>query len=130
MMKRKQLAIGGLILFVTGMLLVPAMHKLELANATGCEATCLPCGLADHGNNGATASHGEQNESGNGRSERQRHDSSSCSICHLAKTPVNTVFVAIQMPQCEIVSASFPMAPRAPDFSIPRMIPFSCGPPA
>jgi len=130
MTKKRHLAFGGLLVFVTGTLLVPAMHRLELARAGAASAdVCHSC-----------CSHGDSREHVNGREtpersrdshpQRKPHDPSTCSICQLAKTPVNTAVVAIALPQFAPVEIALPAVPSQPNFKTPRLLPFSCGPPA
>ena len=127
---RKRLGIIGLLVFVTGTLLVPAMHRLELARAEAArEDVCHSC-----------CSHDQSREQANGREtpersrdshpQRKPHDPSTCSICQLAKTPVDTAIVAIALPQFAPVEIALPAVPSQPEFKTPRLLPFSCGPPA
>jgi hypothetical protein len=127
LMSRKTLAIYGLILFVVGTLLVPAMHRLELACAGGgaTEDVCHSCCSHKHSDH-----HDKPDGSRDSHPNKKPHDESTCSICQLAKTPVSSAVVDIALPQFEPVAIVCPVVPSQPDFQSPRLLPFSCGPPA
>lgn len=127
MIKRRQQAIVGLLLFVLGTLIVPAMHKLELARPAGSISVSRCCGHAHHGRDESTTAPNVADEC-SGQSER--HDHSSCSICQLAKTPAHTAVAAIIAPQHDFVPKTCPVAPQLAKFQTPHFFPFSCGPPA
>ncbi|WP_074041421.1 DUF2946 family protein [Kiritimatiella glycovorans] len=131
MTERRQLAIGGLLLFVVGTLLVPAMHRLELACADDDIAKGVrhSCCSHDHSREHANG-HETPERSRDSHPQRKPHDPSTCSICQLAKTPVDTAVVAIALPQFAPVEIALPAVPSQPDFKTPRLLPFSCGPPA
>jgi hypothetical protein len=130
MTERRQLAIGGLLLFVVGTLLVPAMHRLELIRTDAAsEDLCHSCCSHEHSRE-QTNVHETPERSRDSHPQRKPHDPSTCSICQLAKTPVNTAVVAIALPQFAPVEIALPTVPSQPDFKPPRLLPFSCGPPA
>ena len=130
MRKRLGISIIGLLVFVTGTLLVPAMHRLELARAgAASEDVCHSCCSHDHSREHANG-HEMPERSRDSHPQRKPHDPSTCSICQLAKTPVNTAVVAIALPQFAPVEIALPALPSQPDFKSPRLLPFSCGPPA
>ena len=128
---RKHFGIIGLLVFVTGTLLVPAMHRLDLACADSgatrdvCHSCCSHEDSREHVNGRETPE-----RSRDSHPQRKPHDPSTCSICQLAKTPVNTAVVTIALPQFAPVEIALPAAPTQPDFKSPRLLPFSCGPPA
>jgi hypothetical protein len=128
---RRDLGIVGLLVFVVGTLLVPAMHRLELAGADNGTKKDVSHSRCSHDHSREHANGRETPErSRDSHPRRNPHDPSTCSICQLAKTPVDTAVVAIALPRFEPVAMACPALPRQLDFKTPRLLPFSCGPPA
>jgi hypothetical protein len=127
MTKSKQLAIGGLLLFVVGALLVPALHGLELACADdgATKNACHSCCPHEHAPDHNTTDGPEDS-----RPSEKPHDPCSCAICQLANTPVSVAATVMALPSIELVEIALPVAPQSPDFKTPRLLPFPCGPPA
>ncbi len=125
------MAFGGLLLFVVGTLLFPFIHRLELTRADNgtTRDVCHSCCSHDHSQEHANGPDAPEH-SHDSHPHRKPHDPSTCSICQLAKTPVDTAVVAIALPQFAPVAMTCPALLRQPDFKTPRLLPFSCGPPA
>jgi hypothetical protein len=107
----KWLNIILLTLFVHGVAVYPALHKVACAKPDAAACHC-PAGCPD------------------GDREPARHDSEQCPVCHLAGMPL-LVSVPLLAPVFigNVLSSVFPMvvtpSPRAL-----RLLPFSRGPPA
>jgi len=128
MTKRRQLAVGALLPFVAGTLLIPALHLWGLACAGNGATDVCACGHAHSGD--APPPHRGDDGSDKDPGRVPPHDSSTCPVCQLAETPLATPATAIWLPCIEALAVHMPAEPRWPDFSRPRLLPFACGPPS
>lgn len=131
-MQRRQLAIGGLLVFLTGTLIMPAMHKLGLARGEDCaaHAACACCGRAAHERPEASREPGEESSSNRKHPAPHKHDPSTCSICQLAAMPATAPVVTLAVPQAQFCGVMALVPTAEPDTKPLRLRPFARGPPA
>jgi hypothetical protein len=125
-MKRRQLGICGLLLFVVGTVIIPVIHKWEISSAHHCAAgdAYHTCCSHEH-----SADRETPGPSRNTHPTKKPHDPSICTICQLAKMPVEVATVGIPVPNFEPLEIALPFVPQQPEYKTPRLLPFSCGPP-
>ena len=104
---RAGLGLFGLGLFLTGFLVAPSLHRLDLTHA-------------GHHCDAAT---------GDDRHGPGDHAAERCSICRLAGMALTGVPGPAMAPQSVAATPTLSAAPSHPDFRMPRLLPFACGPP-
>jgi len=121
---KRVMAIFLMWVFVAGMLVVPAVHDINLSSFHGYEEGCC-----HEVHEGFVASHDRTAVSVGLHQSSNLHDSLACPICQLASLSLGAPTASMAAPLFTRIIGDNSIVLLEQKFTAPRLLPFSCGPP-